>query len=160
MTCADLLPSGIEFSPNSYTAYSKFTTLSIHPTVQEFTDCQISPTLPAGMTLASATCTILGKPTAALAQTTFTVTSTRDTRTYQGTFTLQVIDCTGTLAQVFRSYKTNSQKESFSIKDVTTQQVVLSVAANSGQPTSQDWSTYLCLTSPKYEIDVGSTDEA
>ena len=160
MTCADMVPTSMVFSPNSFSGYAKFSAFNIRPTSQEFTNCQITPTLPDGMTFTSATCSISGVPTVALTQTTFTMSSTLGSQNYQGTFTLQVSDCTATLVQILRTYKTGAEKETFSIKDMTTQQVVLSVTANSGQPTSQDWSTFLCLTNAKYEIDAGSSDAA
>ena len=158
VVCADLAPAAITFNPNSFTAYTKHSSLSIRPVIEEFVNCQITPTLPAGLTFTSATCMISGKPTAPLSMTTFTMSSVMNGQTYQGTFTLEVIDCTATLVQILRTYKSGAEKETFSIKDMTTQQVVLSVTANSGQTTNQDWSTYLCMTNPKYEIDVGSTN--
>ena len=160
MTCADMVPTSLVFSPNSFSGYAKFSSFNIRPTSQEFTNCQITPTLPDGMTFTSATCSISGVPTVALTQTTFTMSSTLGSQNYQGTFTLQVMDCSATLVQILRTYKTGAEKETFSIKDMTTQQVVLSVTANSGQTTSQDWTTFVCLTNAKYEIDAGSSDAA
>ena len=160
VTCADMLPAGLDFEETAYTAYAKHSSLNIRPTNQEFVNCQIAPALPAGLTFTAATCTITGKVTNVMTQTTFTMTSTMQGQNYQGTFSLQVIDCTATLVNVLRTYKASGQLESFSIKDVTTQQVVLSVAANSGQPSSMDWSVFVCLTNAKYEIDVGSTGTA
>ena len=160
VTCADMLPAGLDFEETAYTAYAKHSSLNIRPTNQEFVDCQIAPALPAGLTFTAATCTITGKVTNVMTQTTFTMTSTMQGQNYQGTFSLQVIDCTATLVNVLRTYKASGQLESFSIKDATTQQVVLSVTANSGQPSSMDWSVFVCLTNAKYEIDVGSTGTA
>ena len=160
VTCADMLPTGLDFEETSYTAYARHTNLNIRPTNQEFVDCQIAPSLPTGLTFTAATCTITGKATAVMTQTTFTMTSVMLGQNYQGTFSLQVVDCTATLVNVLRTYKGTAQLESFSIKDVTTQQVVLSVAANSGQPSGIDWSMFVCLTNAKYEIDVGSTGTA
>ena len=76
VTCHDLLPSGIEFQPNSYCVDAKYQEVTIHPTLTEFTGCTISPALPAGLTLNPTTCTITGKATVGLASTVFTVSST------------------------------------------------------------------------------------
>ena len=158
VTCADMMPASITFEPASYSMYTYFEEADIHPSIMEFNNCAVSPALPEGMTMNPTTCTITGKPRVGLASTTFTVTSTMGGVSITGTFTLQVTDCAGTLVTVLRDYKSNAVAESFSIKDMTTQQVVLSVALNSGQVSNQDWSAVLCLTSPKYEIDVGSSN--
>ena len=157
VTCADLLPTAIEFEPSSYSMYTLFDEANIHPTISEFSNCAVSPALPTGLTLNPATCTITGKATVALASTVFTMTSTINGAAITGTFTLQVTECAGTLVTVLRNYKGTPTAESFSIIDAATQQVVLSVAPNSGQPKNQDWSTILCLTSDKYEVEVAST---
>ena len=160
VTCADAFPSSMTIEPASYVAYTRHTTLNIRPTIKEFADCTLTPSLPAGLTFTAATCSITGIATAGLASTVFTMSTTMASHAYQATFTLEVIDCTGALVSIVRTYKSGAEKESFSIKDMTTQQVVLSVAANSGQVSNQDWSTFLCLSNPKYEIDIGGTGEA
>ena len=158
VTCAELMPTAITFEPSSYSMYTYFEEADIHPSIMEFNNCAVSPALPEGMSMNPTTCTITGKPRVGLASTTFTVTSTMGSVSITGTFTLQVTDCAGTLVTALRTYKSSATAESFSIKDMTTQQVVLSVALNSGQVSNQDWSAVLCLTSPKYEIDVGSSN--
>ena len=157
VTCHDLLPSSIEFQPNSYSVYAKYQEVTIHPTLTEFTGCTISPALPAGLTLNPTTCTITGKPTAAISTTTFTVSSTMVGQPYQGTFTLQVTDCQGMLMKVMRTYKANGYYESFNIKEQSTQQVVLNVAYNSGQPNNQDWNTVICVTGSIYVVTMDSS---
>ena len=155
--CHDLLPTGMEFNPNSYSVYANYEDVSIRPTVQEFVGCTVSPALPAGLTLDSSTCTITGKATTAIGSTTFTVSSTMAGQQFQGTFTLQVLSCSGTLLKVLRTYKTNGYYESFSIKDKATQQVVLNVAYNSGQPNNEDKTYVLCLTNQIYVVDINSS---
>ena len=157
VTCHDLLPTGITFNPSTYSVYSGYESVSIRPENQEFTSCSVAPALPSGLTLDSTTCLISGTPSAALTQTTFTMTSVMGGQNYQGTFSLQALSCSATLTKVLRTYKTNAYYESFSIKDTATQQVVLNVAYNSGQVNSVDWTAVLCLTGSKYEIDVGSS---
>ena len=157
VTCHDLVPTGLTFNPSTYSVYAGYEQVSIRPENQEFTSCSVAPALPSGLTLDSTTCLISGTPSAALTQTTFTMTSVMGGQNYQGTFSLQALSCSATLTKVLRTYKTNAYYESFSIKDMATQQVVLNVAYNSGQVNSVDWTAVLCLTGSKYEIDVGSS---
>ena len=157
VTCHDLVPTGLTFNPSTYSVYAGYESVSIRPENQEFTSCSVAPALPSGLTLDSTTCLISGTPSAALTQTTFTMTSVMGGQNYQGTFSLQALSCSATLTKVLRTYKTNAYYESFSIKDTATQQVVLNVAYNSGQVNSVDWTAVLCLTGSKYEIDVGSS---
>ena len=85
------------------------------------------------------------------------MTSTMGGVTLQGSFSLEGVVCEGTLLTVTRTYSWSAFQESFSIKDKSTQEEVLAVAANSGQVSSETWSTMLCLTGSLYEVDVGST---
>ena len=157
VVCAEMAPTSMTFSPASYSVYAGYEQVSIRPESQEFSACSVSPALPNGLTLDPTTCIISGIPSVDLTQTTFTVTSVMNGQNYQGTFSLEVVSCAGTLTKIVRTYQGSSTAESFSIKDMTTQQVVLNVGPNSGQPVSQDWTTYLCLTNAKYEIDIGCT---
>ena len=156
VTCHDLLPSGLEFSPNSYSIYANYEEVTIRPVVTEFTGCTVNPTLPAGLTMNPSTCTITGKPTTAIS-TTFTVSSTVAGQQYQGTFTLQVLSCQGTLLKVLRTYQTNGYYESFNIKEKASQQVVLNVAYNSGQPNNEDRTHIICATGSIYVVTIDSS---
>ena len=158
VVCSLLTPTSITFNPSSYSVFAGYGEVTIAPELKEFTACSVSPSLPAGLTLDATTCTVSGKPSVALASTVFTMTSAMGTSTIQGTFTLEATECAGTLTTILRTYKSSSIYETFSIKDMTTQQVVLSVAYNSGQPSYQDWTSLLCLSSAKYEIDVGCSN--
>ena len=157
VVCHDLLPSGIEFNPNSYSIYANYEEVSIHPTVQEFTGCTLNPTLPAGLTMNPSTCTISGKPTVSISTTTFTVSSTMVGQQYQGTFTLQVLSCSGTMLKVLRTYKTNGYYESFNIKEKASQQILLNVAYNSGQPNNEDRTYIICATGSIYVVTIDSS---
>ena len=125
--------------------------------LKEITGCSVSPALPAGLSLDETTCTVSGILHSALPNTTFVMTSTMGGVTLQGSFSLEGVVCEGTLLTVTRTYSWSAFQESFSIKDKATQEEVLSVAANSGQVSSETWSTMLCLTGSLYEVDVGST---
>ena len=154
VTCHDLVPTGISFYPTSYYAYVNYDTVTICPQSQEFTNCAVTPSLPAGLTLDATTCVISGIPTAASPQTTYTMTSEMDGQSYHGTFTLETPACAGTMVSVSRTYMNQAERESFSIKDVETQEVVLDVPPYSTQVNSQTVTTVLCLTGTRYQIDV------
>ncbi|KAM7452737.1 hypothetical protein BLSTO_06524 [Blastocystis sp. subtype 1] len=103
------------------------------------------------------TCTISGKATVSISTTTFTVSSTVAGQQYQGTFTLQVMACQGTLLRVLRTYKSNGYYESFNIKEKASQQVLLNVAYNSGQPNSEDRTYVICATGSIYVVTIDSS---
>ncbi|KAM7457524.1 hypothetical protein BLSTO_01723 [Blastocystis sp. subtype 1] len=154
--CITVPPTSMVFEPSSYTHYAYYQEVTIHPTLREFTGCSIQPALPAGLTLDTATCTVSGKATVGLTTTTFTMTSVMLGQSIPGTFTLEIPECSGSFVEFLRTYKRSATSETFSVKDMATQQVVLSV--QSGQTDNQDWSTTQCLTGSKYEIEVGSTN--
>ena len=156
MTCNTQMPTTIQFSPSSYSVYANSQQLRIAPDVNEFSDCSIQPALPAGLRLDAASCVVSGKATAALSSTVFTVTSQMSGLSISGTFTLEVLACAGTLLSVLRTYKELAADEAFSLTDVATQQVVLSVALNGGQSNNQDWSATLCMTNARYVVSVSS----
>ena len=157
MVCHDMRPATMEFNPNSYTVYIDYDEALIYPVVTDFSGCTVNPALPAGLTMNPSTCMITGKPTASIGSTVFTVSSTMGGQQYQGTFTLEVPRCTGTLLKVFRTYKTNGYYESFNIKEKATQQVVLNVAYNSGQPNNKDRTYVVCATGSIYVVTLDSS---
>ena len=101
--------------------------MNIAPKVSEFTSCTINPAQPAGLTFDQTTCTLSGYATSAQSSITYTITSTMNGQQYTGSFQLQVVECTGTLVNLLRTYKGNAAGEAFTIKDLTTQQAVYSV---------------------------------
>ena len=157
MTCNTQMPTTIQFSPSSSSYYALYDQVHIAPVLNEITGCSVSPSLPAGLSLDETTCTVSGILHSALPNTTFVMTSTMGGVTLQGSFSLEAAVCEGTLLTVTRTYSWSAFQESFSIKDKSTQEEVLAVAANSGQVSSETWSTMLCLTGSLYEVDVGST---
>ncbi|OAO17863.1 He_Pig domain protein [Blastocystis sp. ATCC 50177/Nand II] len=157
VVCNVLNPTSMTFEPSSYTYYAYYQNVDIHPTLAELSHCSIQPALPNGLTLDANTCTVTGKAMVTLPSTTFTMTSTMGTASIQGTFTLQVSECTGSFVEFLRTYKGSAIYETFSVKDMSNQQVVLSVAASSSQTSNQDWSAMLCLSSPRYMIDFDSS---
>ena len=155
VVCNTPPPTSMTFDPASYTHYAYYQEVSIRPTLRELSNCSIQPALPAGLSLDSATCTVNGKATVGLTTTTYTMTSVMNGQNIPGTFTLEIPECSGSFVKFLRTYKSGAIYETFTVKDMATQQTVLSVL--SGQTASQDWYTTLCLTGSKYEIDMGST---
>ena len=148
--------NGIEFEADSYSFFADYDQVSVRPKIIEFTNCSITSTLPAGLTLDSTTCIISGKGTAASTGT-YEVTSVMYEKTYRGSFALELVACTGMLVNVVRTYKSDAYLESFTITDMSSQEVVLEVGENAGQVNYQEWSTVLCLTGTKYTVTVSSS---
>lgn len=113
MICSIALPTSIVYEPSSYSVYAKFDSVHIQSKITEFSNCQVTPSLPNGVTMNTETCVISGVATAAQPTTTYTVTSVMNGNTYTGTFTLEVTSCAGTLVNVRRTYKYAAYQESF-----------------------------------------------
>ena len=145
----------MEFTPASFSAFVGYEIVPIHPD-DVFTACTLSGAPPSGLSFDATTCTISGIPTAPLSETQYTMTSTKDGQTYEGSFHLTVVSCSGTVVKVIRTYKSDAYKEWFTIKDKETQQVVMRVNGNSGQENNKEWTGWLCMNGV-YEIEVGST---
>ena len=152
MTCADVVPP-IVFTPASSSVFAKFESVLIRPTLALFSACSITPTLPAGIALDAATCVVSGIPTEVLSSTEFTVTSVVNGQTTRGTFTLEVVQCTGMSLILTRTYKWNPQDEVLSITDSSTGDVVFNK-----QTTRDDkntvFSTTICLMAEKVNINM------
>ena len=156
VTCNEQLPTTVVFNPSSYSVHLNYEKVSIRPENPLMTDCTISPSLPTGLTLDATTCTISGIATVTMPSTVFTMTSEVG-GIIEGTFTLEVVVCSGMWVRLYRVYKSNAANEWFSVKDMTTGDVVWGVAANAGQMDYTDGSESRCLTGSKYEITVGSS---
>ena len=156
LICSTSIPTSITFTPNSYTFLAKYEMVYVQPDITEFTSCS-AQNLPEGLSIDSVTCVISGVVNTAVSDLTITVISVMNNSTYSGSFTLNIQECSGTVLNILRTYGSNAVKESFEIKDASTQQVIISVAANSGQVNNEDWTNTLCVTGSKYEVTVGST---
>ena len=156
LTCTTALPTSITFTPNTYTFWAKYEEVYVKPDINEFTSCT-AQNLPEGLTIDATTCEITGVVNNAVSGQTITVSSVVLGNTYTGSFTLTIQDCAGTIINVLRTYGSSASYESFEIKDTTTQQVIMSVAANSGQINNEDWTSIACVTGTKYEVSVAST---
>ena len=156
LICATSTPTSITFTPNTYTVWAKYEEVSIQPDISEFTSCT-AENLPAGLSIDSTTCVISGKVSSAVSSVSIAVTSVILGNTYTGSFTITAQECSGTMLNVLRTYQSSAYYESFDIKDSTTQEVVISVAYNSGQENNVDWTSVACVTGTKYTVSVATT---
>ena len=154
LVCNVQMPTNIEYAELSYTAYAIYESVSIRPVSSEWTGCILSPTPSAGLTFDSSTCTLSGSSNE-VSTVSYTVQSTMGSATYSGSFTLQFPSYQGTMVTILRTYKTSATYEAFTITDASGN-AVLTVASNSGQVASQDWSSTLCLTGSSYTVTLSS----
>ena len=154
--CTTSTPTSITFTPNTFTFWARYQQVYVRPDIHEFTQCT-AQNLPAGLTIDATTCVISGIVNTAMSGVSITVTSVVLGNTYTGSFTLNIQECAGTIISVLRTYSSSASYESFEIKDASTQQVVMAVAANSGQVNNEDWTSIACVTGQKYVVTVGST---
>ena len=153
LVCRLTPPSAITYTPASLTLTINIDSVSLSPSVDGYMNCSISPTLPAGLTINSATCVIQGTPTAPLSATLFTVTSHMEV-TYTGTLGITVTDCGGNTVVVTRVYGTDSAREAFTLahgEDV--------LFAESFSTTQQDGTTRvtrLCATHEQLTLTLSS----
>ena len=147
--------SSITFTPNSYTFWKSYEQVHIQPDISGFTACSAG-NLPEGLSIDYTTCVISGIATETMSSATITVYSTVQGITYTGSFTLTIQECTEGIFYVLRTYKSNAHYESFDIKNAVTNQVILSVAPNSGQPNNEDWTSAVCTTGNQFIVTVGT----
>ena len=156
LTCTTSVPTSITFTPNTYTVWAKYEEVYVKPDISEFTSCT-AQNLPEGLSIDSTTCVISGIVRNAVSSLSITVSSVVLGNTYTGSFTSTAQECSGTMLNVLRTYKSNAYYESFDITDSSTQEVVISVAYNSGQENNVDWTSVACVTGTKYTVSVATT---
>ena len=116
MTCSLGLLSSIAFPQSSYVYDVSLEEVDIHPSVLYITDCSLSGSLPAGLLFDSPTCTISGIPTENLPETPFTMSTTWNGGTIQGSFTLRLTNFNNHRYLLVRKQSMQyANRESFSI---------------------------------------------
>ena len=146
--------SQITFAESSYTYYGIYEQVEIKPLVDEFTNCNILPQVPAGLTFNQQTCTVSGIATEASPVTVYTMTSVAGGVTYTGTFSLTITMCSGSILDIRRITKTNTYAEGYTITDITTNQVINSQSLNGELADNIDIHTIVCCTGTKYRISM------
>lgn len=96
LVCNRHYPSSIEYPSSYYEFYTHYQQVEISPVMYGFTNCEIKPDLPSGLSFGGRDCTISGVAKDAGTQT-FTVTSRMESHNTTGTLTLQFTECSGTL---------------------------------------------------------------
>ena len=158
MTCAHPIDLTIGYTKLQYSYYTNYQRVNIAPITSDFTNCQISPSPPSGLTFDQRTCTLYGIALYSQSYTNYTVTSIVNGAQYSGSFQLRVLECTGTFVLLLRVYDSYANQETFSIKDVSTQQIIYSDASR--QVNNQNVYRSLCLTGSKYSIEMSSNVNA
>ena len=154
LVCNTALPPTIEFEQSEYTFYKNYQQVTITPLVKDFKDCTLSPELPQGLVFDNAKCKITGVSTQDVNGVLYTMTSALGNTT--GTFTLTITACTGTMVEIVRSYQNNPFKDTFSIVDAVTQEVIYAVAASTSQEANTMWSTSICIVNSQISVDIDS----
>ena len=157
LVCNKPTVTTITFKESAYSYYRNSESAYIAPTVFGFTGCTVSPALPAGMSMNAETCIITGTPTEIRATTTYQVSATVQGQTYQGSFSLTVSDCTGTLYKMVRTYKTNPEKEYFRIRDTSNDDILFEVESGHSHSADKEWTKYLCISVERFDVAFYST---
>ena len=155
LVCAISVPQSIAFTAATFTALVNYDEVSIRPVVSDFHDCTLQPALPAGVTFTAATCSLSGVPTAVLAATVFTMTSTLSGQSYTGSFTLEVKSCAHTIVDLRRVYLSAATSEFFHIRN-SANELVYAIQAGTTQEADTTTHTYLCLPADVYTVTLES----
>ena len=158
LTCHFLLPSGIDLEPSFVFVYAHYQSVTVHPTIQEFVNCTITPALPSGLSFDADTCTVSGVPSVPLPATSFWVTSHVIGRAFSGSFMLAVLECSSMFTEVVRTYQSDAASETFSLTDTDTGEGFLYVGYNTSQTNNRTWRQLLCLNRPRVEVTVNSSN--
>ena len=157
LVCNNPEVSSITFEQTSYSYYRNYESANIIPTQFGFTGCTVSPALPAGLSLNADTCVIRGTSTESRATTTYQVSATVQGQTYQGSFSLTVLDCTGTMFMIQRTYKTSPETEYFRIRDTSNDNILFEVESGHSHSADKDWTKYLCISVERFDVAFYST---
>ena len=157
LVCNKPTVTTITFKESAYSYYRNSENAYIAPTVFGFTGCTVSPALPAGMSMNAETCIITGTPTEIRATTTYQVSATVQGQTYQGSFSLTVSDCTGTMFMIQRTYITSPETEYFRIRDTSNDDILFEVESGHSHSADKEWTTYLCISVERFDVAFYST---
>ena len=146
----------VAYPLSAYIFYVLYSTLDLHLTSSDVSDCQISPSLPDGLSL-DASCTIRGASMVTLSPTTFTITGVDGSRHVKGTVTLSFESCQGTLYHVLRTYRVSPNAEFFHIRDASTGEVLLEAGSGHTLPANEDHSDYLCVKASSFDVSIDAS---
>lgn len=148
--CAVESVSVIDFPSSSYSFLAKYEPVLIKPSLTEITNCEVTPSLPQGLSLDSTTCTITGRAQAAAPNTTYTMTSPINGG-ISGSFSLVLQGCASTVVQLQRVYAASASLEGFTLRD-SAGQVLLSVPPNHSYKDYDEVTNLLCVEDTKVTL--------
>ena len=152
LVCAVGVPTSILYTTDSFSALAKHDSVLIQPIVDEFTNCELWPSLPEGVVLNSTTCVVSGIPLEPMEKTTFEIVSHMNGQTYSGEFSLTVVGCDEVLVDLERSYGNFVNREGFEVVNLDTGEVVYSLPLISGHLSYSVVHIYLCLPQARFQI--------
>lgn len=107
LVCSHTSTTVIEYQSLLYLFYTDVSLIHIQPIDETFTNCQITPSPPSGLSFNSTTCSLDGSLSTPLSLTSFVVTSPIGGVVYTGYFSLEVVNCVGSVVQFTRQYGTS-----------------------------------------------------
>ena len=147
----------IDFPQSNYEYLAQYDEVEIKPVRSDISGCSISPELPSGLELNSATCTISGVATAPTDNITYTVTSSLS-EGLSGSFSLKITSCDSLLVEIERVYRLLASSEAYTIYDDKTNDVLLNVPLNHGNKDNSVVKTNLCLTTNRIRIETAGSE--
>lgn len=152
LVCSHTSTTFIEYQSLLYLFYTDVSLIHIQPIDETFTNCQITPSPPSGLSFNSTTCSLDGLMSSPLTLTSFVVTSTIGGVVYTGYFSLEVVNCVGTVVQFTRQYGT-SMGEFFTVTDADSGGVVVQVDDSSASQGLNELKEYTyCLYGSHYTV--------
>ena len=152
-------PTSITYPESSYSFLSRYDSIGLSSSVFGLQNCQISPSLPTGLTL-DTDCYISGSSLEASPQTTYTITASTGSASIQGTVTLTFTDCSGTMIHILRAYRFNTEYEAFRIRNTANDEILLDVPLGQTLPMYTDWHYYLCVMADRFDVTLYSSNNA
>lgn len=156
MVCAVGVPTSILYTTSSYSVLAKYNSVLIEPIVKEFTNCELAPLLPEGVTLNSTNCVVSGVPMEAMEETTFTIISRMNDQVFTGEFSLTVVGCDQILVDIQRLYCNFPNREGFEVTNLETNEVVYTMTPMSEQLNEELTHIYLCLPQSRFQVTMVS----
>ena len=158
MICRAVVPTSLELRGTDFVIFKDLEAVQIRPVNLDFSDCELSHPLPAGLTFNAQCCTISGTATESMPRTEFVMTSNAISPPVSGAFNLTVNVCTGTVLQVHRVYKSGAVNEGFIVYDALDEQnVYYSAPLQGSQRDEDDTKVFICSESNKIGVDLLSS---
>ena len=156
LVCNRAPPTSIKYPMATYSFLALYESVAIEPVSSEFSNCTVTPALPAGLHL-TATCGIAGIAQAASSAT--YVITTPQYGGISGTLTLTITECTGTMLRLLRTYASYSTYEKFSVKDHASGETLMVVDYATSQQDKTEVAYPLCVSVPRISVVVESTEK-